>query len=253
MNNLMALFSAFGAGMFLFIGYGIVSFIKNTDQFVEFSISMAFGVIVVLMGIEILPEGVSLAIEQFGTYGIFYFICTVFVGFFFLKGLDYFIPDHETGSKEETQKQQTFYHIGFVSSIALILHNLLEGMSIYTMALTKISMAISMMFGVGLHNIPLGIVIASTLRERKQGTFKTFFFLVFLSISTFLGGLLLFFNPTLMKDGVTAILLGITLGMLFYIAFFELLEEVLQSQKKQNVVVGISIGVVVFFVSLLFG
>lgn len=246
--ELEALLFSLGAGLFILIGYLIVLFVKNSERFIEFSISVAFGVIVALAAFEILPEAFELAVDNFGKIGYFYFVLAGLFGFFFLKLLDIFIPDHDN----EMNKREAFYHIGLVSSIALILHNLLEGMSIYTTALSSTGMAFSMMLGVGLHNIPIGIVIASTLIKNEHSKKKTFFFLSVLVLSTLLGGVLMYFLQGLVIDGLNAILFSVTFGMLFYIAFFELLEEISHSTRKSKFI-GVLLGITILTLSLMLG
>ncbi len=253
MNELNALLFSLGAGLFILVGYIIVLFAKNSERFIEFAISMAFGVIVALAGLEILPEALELSVDNFGKLGYFYFIIAILGGFFFLKLLDHFIPDHERESESEIDKNENFYHIGLVSSIALVLHNLLEGMSIYTTALSSTSMAFSMMLGVGLHNIPLGLVIASTLKKNEHSKKQTFFFLSIIVISTLFGGIVMYLLRNFVIDGISGILLSMTLGMLLYIAFFELLEEILHSKALKKMSLGILLGISIFICSLMLG
>ena len=50
----------FGLGLFILIGAIIVFVTKNNDKFVEFSISVAFGVMATLLIGELIPETLEL-------------------------------------------------------------------------------------------------------------------------------------------------------------------------------------------------
>ena len=49
---------------------------------------------------------------------------------------------------------------------------------------------------------------------------------------------------------VTGILLSLTIGVLIYMAFFELLEH-LKHQNKKVTIIGLFIGILIFLISLL--
>ena len=101
--------------------------------------------------------------------------------------LENFIPHHGHGHGEE------LFHLGIVSSIAIIFHNLIEGMAIYATVTNSVSMGILMGIGVGLHNIPMGMLIASALVKARVGFLKKVVILLPISISTF-GGVIMYFN-----------------------------------------------------------
>ena len=55
-----------------------------------------------------------------------------------------------------------------MSSVAIILHNIIEGMAVYSMAAESLNVGVMIAFGVGLHNIPMGMIIYSTLVKEKR-------------------------------------------------------------------------------------
>ena len=50
----------------------------------------------------------------------------------------------------------------------MIIHNIIEGMAIYFVTLTDISVGIMMSVGVGIHNLPLGVMIGSVYSESSN-------------------------------------------------------------------------------------
>lgn len=255
MNHLLALLFTFITGLFFVIGIIITYFIKNNSKFIQFSISMAFGVIVTLIVFELLPE----AIEYIGTnqskpltFGLIFLFAIL--GVMILKILDHFIPDHDHHNHHHNQEaiDDNLFHIGFVASIALILHNIIEGMAIYSSVSTGLELGTLVMIGVGLHNIPMGIVLSSTLSKSKESKKKKTLFLALVTLSTFLGGIIMSSLSFLISNLFLGILLSITLGMLTYIAIFELLGEMLEQKSKKITILGIIIGIGIFILSMFF-
>ena len=126
----MGLILTLALGLFIILGAGIVFLTKNNQKFIQFSISLAFSVMVMLILVDLLPEAWEcLGQEQTMWSTILILGICIVVGFVILLGLDQFIPDHEE-KKGKQEEQNHMKHIGLVSSIALVIHNLMEGMAI---------------------------------------------------------------------------------------------------------------------------
>ena len=59
-------------------------------------------------------------------------------------------------------------------------------------------------------------------------------------------------NNNIINNFILGVLICITLGMIIYIAIFELLPKMLCSKDKKTVVVGTSLGILILFISSLF-
>lgn len=254
--ELFALFLTLVLGLFILLGTIIVFFLKNNEKFVSFSLALAFGVMMCLSIFELFPESYE-HLEEMGIWGIPILVVGILIGIVLLKLLDCFIPHHATDEGHHHSKKEHIehlYHIGIVSSIALVLHNIIEGMAIYGTASTSIQLGLLVGLGVGLHNVPMGMVIASTFYKSNESKKRTLMISFFISISTFVGGMIMFFLNGIMKgELILGILLSITLGMIIYIALFELLEQMIHSKNKKETVIGMILGIFILFVSLLVG
>ena len=170
-----------------------------------------------------------------------------------LKLLDVFVPhhhhEHHDNEKNHHEHNSHVYHIGIVTLISLLLHNIIEGIAIYGLTISSVKSGLFMCLGVALHNIPLGIQIAITLSKLDNKNNKVL--LTLLSLSSIIGALLIsiFGNINEIFMGVITCL---TLGMLLYITFFELLHEIYNNRKHKEVYYGIIIGVIIIVLSLLF-
>lgn len=246
----MPLLFTFISGLFIILGAVISSVTKNNNKFVQFSIGMALGVMVTLIIFELFPEASEVLCEIYGNLkGYLLLLLLVIIGIIILKSLDLFVPDHCHGHDEEMDNDN-LYHIGIVSSIALILHNLIEGMAIYGASASSVDMGIMLTLGVGFHNIPMGIVLSTTLKTTSKGKKNLFGILFIVAMSTLFGGIAMAFLSTYITETFLGILLGITLGMLLYIILFELLHEISHLKDKKISFLGVVTGVCILLISL---
>lgn len=251
MNQEMGLFITLALGLFILLGSVIVFVTKNSNKVVNFSISMAFGVMICLGLFELLPEALEHMQEGSKAWQPLLIGFTV-VGVLLLGILDKFVPDHDLMDQSEKEINENLHHIGIVASIALILHNIIEGMAIFSTVSTNMNMGLMMCIGVGLHNIPLGMVITSTIYKYNKSIKKTIGASILISISTFLGGVIMYFISNMITPLTLGILLSITLGMILYIVLLELLPHVLEHKKESTTLVGVGVGILVLFISKLF-
>ena len=250
MSDISSLIMTLLTGLFMLIGLIIIMCTKNNEKVVNFSISMAFGVMAMLIVLELIPESHELISETFKyPLNILVIIGFTILGIIILKILDKFIPDHEIDEDNEKEINENFLHIGIVSSIALVLHNLIEGMAIYSTMKTSFDMGLLVTIGVGLHNIPMGMILSSTFYKANNNFKKTILFTSLIAISTFIGGLIMFILSSHITNLLLGILLCITLGMLIYIVLFELLGEIIHNKNNKQSIIGIVFGILIFLIS----
>ena len=257
--NLVALLLTLTVGLFILLGSVIGLNYKDNKKFTDFSISVAFGVIISLILFELLPETFEVLNGEMGIVRtILVIIILSLIGIVALKILDLFVPHHEHDAhhkhKHNNDKchNQHLFHIGIISSVGIIAHNLIEGMSLYLVSSTSLIFGILLCIGIGLHNIPMGLVITSTLTSSNYSKNKTIKISLIVSLATFVGGLFMFILGGV-NELVEGILLGLTLGMLIYISIFELFHQIYHMKNKKIAITGIVIGIVLLVVSVVLG
>jgi len=237
--NIQAIFITLLSGLSFFIGYLITKLIKDEKKLIIFSVGFSFTIILGLIFTDLLPECLEFTDNKL------IILIFVILGILLLKVLDLFIPDHE---HEHTKKKDHMEHIGLISTLALFIHNVIEGTAIYTATLSSISIGLFTSLGVSFHNIPLGIQISSLVKNKKE----KLTLLTILSLSSIFGVIILKLFKITLTSYISGILISITLGMLIYIAFFELLCEIKENMKKKELLIGIITGIVLILVSHLF-
>ena len=184
---------------------------------------------------------------------IYLFLIFTVIGYGILKLLDTFIPDHDDdgAGMDKHELKENLVHIGVITSVALVLHNIIEGMAVYSTVLSNTSLGLAVTLGIGFHNIPLGMVIAGTFYQSNENLSKTILSIIAVSLSTFAGGLIMFFlGLTEISPIISGILLSVTLGMLVFISMSELFPRLKNSKNKKVVYTGIAIGVIIQLIAL---
>lgn len=236
-------------GLFIIIGGSIALLTKKKAKVVEFSIGLAFGVMLMLMITHLIPE----INEHLGLPNIHLFIIGTAIGYILLRLLDNFIPDHddENGKLSKTELNDNLVHIGIITSLALIIHNIIEGMAVYSTYLTSHHIGIHLALGIGFHNIPLGMVIANAFHQSNQSIIKTSISILVVSLSTFVGGFIMYIlNIQSINTTLLGLLLSITLGMLIFITFNELLPRIKGLKDKKITMIAVTIGILLQIISL---
>ena len=249
MNKLYSVILTLIAGLFFLLGGLISKKFKNKEILNHFSIALAFIIMLNLIFTDLIPETLEL-LEAYKTSSrIFMIISFIILGILILKVLDFFIPDHHHDHHEEEKniKEHISHekHIGTLTVISLILHNVLEGFAIFGLSLNDFKLGIMICISVALHNIPLGTHIFSSLSLNKNKGLISI-----LTLSSLIGGII-FLIVGEISNLLLAIITCITLGMLIYIEIFELLPEMLHSIKKKETIIGLIVGLIILGISLL--
>ena len=231
---LYALLLTFLSGLFYLVGIIIYKFVKHKNELTVAAISCAAVVIIGLIVFDLAPE----LIEQDNAW-LFVF---VILGFVLLFLIDKLIPhhhhkhhDHDEATKEHKDRLE---HVSTITILALSMHNLIEGMALYSISLESIRSGTLMLMGVGLHNLPFGFQIAGTKNK----------LLVFLLvISAFLGGLVVFFFGNI-DEFLQGVVMALSMGMLLHILLFELFKEIRENIRQKATIYGIIIGVILLII-----
>lgn len=230
------------AGFSILLGALATHLIKDTEKMEHLSMALALGALAALLLFDLFPEVHELMEAQ----GWGYSLGMLVVGIAMLKVLDLFIPDHH--DTEETHDYENAAHIGIISAMAVILHNIVEGMSVYSIAMNSMSDGIIFALGIAMHNIPMGMLIDSTMEERKRS--ERHVLLAAVTLSTLFGGVLMNMIEVHLSEVLTLTMVSIATGMILYIVFSELTPHVFRTREHlKESVVSVIIGFALVWVS----
>lgn len=241
----MGLLITFVLGIFVLLGAAIAGFAKNEHRVSELSVSVALGAIVMLLVLDLLPE----TFEGVEHIGWVLTLVAVIVGFAVLTLLDRFLPDssmaHHDGEAHGHahglgQPHGSALHMSVAVVIALTVHNIIEGMSVYGVATQSVTAAFLLAFGIGIHNMPMGMIIYSGVRDQSLG--RRIVILAIAALSTFLGGLVMFMLGTAVDDHIVHFMIALTVGLLLYIVICELVPHAIRTDNAKLTIAGLLVG-----------
>lgn len=153
------------------------------------------------------------------------------VGFIFLMILDKLIPHMHTNS-EETEGIRCSLPRSIMTSIAVALHNLPEGMAVGIVlassqagnSVVSISMAIALAIGIAIQNFPEGAIVSVSLNSTGTNKHKSFLLGVLSGIVEPIGALLTFLLVNLITPTLPY-LLSFAAGAMLYVVVEELIPE----------------------------
>lgn len=247
MGKMGALLIAFSAGLAFFLGALIVAFFKDKKKISDFAIAMSFAVILGVIILELIPEIKTLLAPIKPLFRYLLIIILTLGGILFVKILDILIPHHHYHNKGE---EKHLSHIGLVTAVALLGHNFIEGLSIYSAYILNPNLGILLSLGVIIHNIPLGMQITANMN--KEGI-KAYLLLLALTCATILGPLTIFVLNINLAPFWFGIFMTFSLGMLLYIVLFELLTEFVKNIKQKRSLIGFGCGLLVVFLGMFIG
>ena len=238
----MGLVVTFVLGVFVLAGAAVAGFAKDAGRIRDVSISVALGAMAMLLIDDLVPE----AIEEVGSIGWPLTLLGVGLGVLVLVGLDRFLPEghHDFGDEDhcgEHSHEESALHISIATTIALVVHNIVEGMSVYSLSSESLTMAVVLGIGVGLHNVPMDMIVYSGLRD--EATKRKVVVMGFAVRSTVFGGLVMYALSWAVDERIVSFMVCLTIGLLLYIIVFELVPHVAHTQRRGVAVACIVLGV----------
>ncbi len=198
--------------------------------------------------IELLPE----SIHQIGfAYGNLLF----FSGIFFMALVDRLFPHYLIGKTNCAKGpcDRKLYSTGIMVAIGLALHNFPEGVTVFMGSYVNIEFGIVLALAITLHNIPEGIAIAAPILAATGSSVKALKYSILAGIIEPIGGLFAYFilKPYLGTD-LLYVVFTLVAGVMVYISFDELLPVCFKCDLKHVPIAGISLGMIIAALSILF-
>lgn len=210
------------AGLSTMLGV-IPIFIKLRDenQIITASLAFAAGVMICVSITDLIPESI-LMLENY--YNGFITVLLVFlfllVGIVVSSFIDKVFPTNPIVSNSHV----SLYKVGIISMVAIILHNLPEGIATFISTTKDTSLGISLAVAIALHNIPEGISISVPIYYSTKSKIKAIFYTFISAMSEPLGAILtyLFLFPFI-NNVVLGLLFAFIAGIMIQISLTELI------------------------------
>lgn len=191
MNN--AFYLSFFAGLSTILG-AMILFIRYKDEklLIGKCLSFASGVMISVSVLDLIPEGFKELCNIFCVLP-----AIIIASIFIVIGFIVSSISNKIISTKDYMKENVLYKTGVFSMVAIMLHNIPEGIATFLTATTDLKLGISLAIAVAMHNIPEGISISIPIYYSTNSKIKSLIYTFIAGISEFFGAIIAYF---LLKD-----------------------------------------------------
>lgn len=230
------------SGLSTLIGYFVINFNGNYNKLLASSLYFASGVMLFISLFDLIPESFKyISSYYFIIFSILLVILFVVVGIVTSMMIDKFLPNGDNN----------IYHLGIMTMIVIILHNLPEGIITYITATSNMKLGLDLGIAISLHNIPEGISIAVPIYYATKDKKKAFLYTFISGISEFFGAVLSYlFLSKYIDSFILGILFSIIAGIMIHISIYELIPNARKLNIKSSFIYFI-FGAIIMFISII--
>lgn len=242
MTNLWyAFLITFIAGLATVIGGLIVIFIKKNDNVIISSLAFAAGVMMTVSLLDLIPESINMFSNIYKIVPMI-LIILIFINIGIILSLYV--------DKKVKITDNKIYRVGIISLLAMILHNIPEGMATFITTNNNIKLGLALSSSIAAHNIPEGIIIAFPIFYATGSRRKAIIYTLIAGMSELLGGIISFiFLKPFINDFLMGSLYSIIAGIMIFISFNELLPTSLSFKNKKITYISFIIGMIIMIIS----
>lgn len=221
------------AGLSTMIGALIIVFTKKDNEksnqkLISVSLGFAGGVMISVSMTDLFPIANDSLVTFYNNNAIGVLLAVVFLvaGMLLASLLDRFVPHQEYDEEKGEAPHANLLRVGFVSMLAIALHNFPEGIATFMAGYGDLTMGISIAVAIAFHNIPEGIAVAMPIYFGTGSKKKAFGYTFLSGMVEPIGALLAFLllRPFL-NDAVLGAVFSLVAGIMMYIAIEELIPS----------------------------
>ena len=230
------------AGLSTLLGFIFIFFpIKKKDILLVTSLSFAAGVMLTVSFSDLVPTSISSLNQTF--YSIPSILITMIS---FVTGIILsMIID-----KKMPAQQNRLKRVGLIAMLAIILHNIPEGIATYLTSSTNTKLGITLTIAIALHNIPEGISISIPIYYATKNKGHAFLYTLISGLSEPFGAIIaVLFLSQWITPAMMGILYAIIAGIMTHIALYELLPTSWKYQQTKGTIIFFIIGIIIMLFS----
>ena len=218
----------------LFIEY------KDKNKLISKSLSFASGVMIAVSVLDLIPSSVIDLSKNFYIFpSTLLTLSFMAIGVIVSLLINKYLP-----SDFEKAKDSKLYKIGIFSMLAIILHNIPEGIATFLTTNANAKLGITLAIAIALHNIQ-GISISVPLYFGTGSKTKAILYTFISGISEFFGSILAYlFLKNIASDIFINLLYALIAGIMISLSIEELIPNANKYSKKAVVIKYILIGII---------
>lgn len=214
---------------------------ENINKFIVFALSFSLTIMIGISVGELIPEASYAILTQFHLVkGILLSLIAFTFGIFAIYYLN----------KKITEKSDDLYRVGVLSMIALMLHNLPEGIVTFLSSYQNLEIGLKLSFAIMMHNIPEGISIAVPIYY-ATGSKKEAFKKTFISgLAEPLGAVLAFiFLSKYITDVMIGFILLFVAGIMITLSIHNLFPKAVYYRENKFMIIGFAVGILFLLIN----
>ena len=247
------------AGMSTLIG-GFITFFVKRNNLKALSVGLGFsaGVMIYISLSELMDEAPKMLLAFYDSIPA---KALAFLGFLLgmviAIAIDYYMPDHIESDflnkSARVQQRRKIQRAGFITALAVTLHNFPEGIATFLVSSQDIRLGIPVAMAIAIHNIPEGIAIALPIFHATGKKRLAILYSFVSGISEPVGGLLgVLLLKTIMPAQSVGIMTAAVAGIMVYLSFDTLLPLAREYGENHHVIIGIVSGMLIMGFGLIF-
>lgn len=220
---------------------GIFFIKKNNLKIITISLAFASGAMYGVSILDLIPEGITFFSSVFSLNKIYFsIIIFVLLGFFIAFLIDKLLPENN-----EKVQDKSLFRLGFMSLMAIILHNIPEGIVTFLTSSLDVKLGLTLAIAIAMHNIPEGISIALPIYFGTHSKLRTFIYTLIASLSELLGAVFAYlFLPNSINNIYMGIIFSVIAGLMIYIALIELLPNSFKNKNYLITILSFTFGII---------
>jgi zinc transporter, ZIP family len=246
MNTQTVLF-AFGLTLFAGLSTGIGSLLtlltrRTNKRFMAVSLGFSAGFMIYVAMIDMFDLAKDMLTAELGkVQGSWLTVAAFFGGILLIAVIDRLVPTvenpHELRQIEDmaacdtdgSGKPHALMRLGFMTALAIAIHNFPEGLATFASALHSLNLGIAIAIAIAIHNIPEGIAVAIPIYCATGSRRKAFLWSLLSGLSEPLGALIGF---AILSSLASSLMLGLLYALVAGIMVFISLDELLPSARE---------------------
>ncbi len=251
-DALRALLFATIAGLSTMLGALIIFFTKGkNEKLVSVSLGFAGGVMISVTFTDLLPNANAALSAVAGTKnGVLIGLGFLTAGLLLAAMIDRFVPHQEYDESVGGKPHNDLFRVGFVSMLAIGLHNFPEGIATFMAGYGDPALGLSITIAIAMHNIPEGITVAMPVYFSTGSRKKAMWYTFLSGMAEPAGALLAFLLlQPFINDFIMGAIFAVVSGIMLYIAIEELIPSSRQYGHHRHALIATFAGMLIMMVT----
>lgn len=235
MNNVIYSFIISSvAGLSTMLGTVFIFFkFKDSNSIILKALAFASGVMMAICITDLIPSSFLGFMNIYRVFPAFLFTAIfMVVGIIISMLINKYLPGNNDSA---SINNKGLYKVGLISMIAIILHNIPEGIATFMVSNHDLTLGLSLALAISLHNIPEGISISIPIYYSTRSRVKALGYTFVSGISELFGAVFAYlFLAPYMNDFVMSTLFAVIAGIMLYIPVYELMPTSLSYRRNKS-------------------